>query len=243
MTFQSGSTTFWTRLESLLRNNTRQKLLAEFAGTLVMVFAGTGAIVVNDFSPGLPGIVGIGLAFGLSVFVMIYLLGPTSGAHLNPAVTITLCLAQKIPIRLVLPFIVSQCAGAMCATLFLFFLFPHHPTLGATIPKGSITQSFILEVFLSFVLIFAILRVLNRSTENRIGPPLLIGSIIAIEAILGGPISGASMNPARSLAPALFSGHLNHLWIYLLAPLLGGIFAIPVSKIIDATKAHILLNG
>lgn len=206
-------------------SNARQKLLAEFAGTFVMVFAGTGAIVANDVSHGQIGIVGIGLAFGLSVFAMIYLLGPISGAHLNPAVTVTLFLARKLPRNLALPYLVAQCSGAIGASLFLSFFFPDHPTLGATIPMGSAAQSLMLEMLLSLILLVAILLISERSTGKRIAPALVIGTIIGLEAIFGGPISGASMNPARSLAPALISGSLDHLWIYFLGPLMGAILA------------------
>jgi aquaporin NIP len=225
-------------LDSQLKNKTHLKLLSEFVGTFVMVFTGTGAIIVNDVSEGGIGVVGIALAFGLSVFAMIYLLGPTSGAHLNPAVTVTLCFAQKLHIRLALLFIASQCAGAMAASLLLFFLFPNHPTLGATIPSGSLAQSFVLELFFSFLLLLAILIISKRSSGNRISSALVIGSIIAVEAIFGGPISGASMNPARSLAPAIVSGHHAHLWIYMIAPVIGGMLAALVNITLFGNQAQ-----
>jgi aquaporin NIP len=202
-----------------------------------MVLAGTGAIVVNDVGHGQIGVVGIGLAFGLSVFAMIYLLAPISGAHLNPAVTVTFSFTRKMPISLTFAFIASQCAGAMSASLLLFFLFPIHPTLGATIPTGSAAQSFFLEIVLSFILLFAILTASNQISAKRIVPAVLIGAIIALEAIFAGPISGASMNPARSLAPAIISGHFEYLWIYLIAPIIGGILAVPLSKAIRSEPA------
>ena len=195
-----------------------------------MVFVGTGAIVANDLSHGRVGIPGIGLAFGLSVFGMIYLLGSISGAHLNPAVTITLTAARKIPVKWTLFYVLSQFSGAVSASGILFYLFPNHPTLGATFPSGSATESFILEFLMSFLLVFAILIIAKQTVRTRVGPAFLIGSIVALEAIFGGPTSGASMNPARSLAPALVTGHLEHVWIYLIAPVAGGFAAFAITK-------------
>jgi MIP family channel proteins len=206
------------------------KFLAEFAGTFAMVFAGTGSIVLNDLSHGRIGNIGIGLAFGLSVFAMVSLLGSISGAQINPAVTMTLWIARRIQTGVALAYIGFQFAGAIVASLLLSLLFPQHPTLGATLPRGSELQSFALEFLLSFILLFAILMLLMYPPKRRMISPILIGLLIALEATFGGPISGASMNPARSLAPAIVSRHLEHLWIYLTAPVIGGVFAIPVSK-------------
>jgi aquaporin NIP len=240
----NASTISSNRSELHLQTSAWQKLVAEFVGTFVLVLAGTGAIVANDISHGQVGVVGIGLAFGLSVFAMIFLLGPISGAHINPAVTCALFIARRTPMYLSLSYIVCQCAGAITASLLLFLLFPHHPTFGATIPRGSVTQSFILEFFLSFILLVAILTISKRFQENRLGFALVIGAIIALEAIFGGPISGASMNPARSLGPAIVSRRLDHLWIYLTAPIIGGILAVPVcAKFVPPTSRNQALNA
>jgi aquaporin NIP len=238
MIFQHGLMHSCRKSELNRLDNTRRMLLAEFCGTFVMVFAGTGAIVANDFSHGRIGVLGIGLAFGVSVFAMIFLLGAISGAHLNPAVTITLTVARKIPLRLTLFYILCQCAGALVASVLLSFLFSTHPTLGATIPSASATQSFLLEFFLTFLLLFAILITSSRALRSGLIPAVIIGAIIALGAIFGGPISGASMNPARSLAPAIVSGHMDHLWIYLLAPTFGGLTAIPIARTLEHRKQY-----
>ncbi len=191
-----------------------------------MVFAGTGAMIANDFTYGQIGITGIGLTFGLAVMAMIYVFGSISGAHLNPAVSLAIWLVGKFPGKYVLPYMMIQCAGAVSASLALSFLFPSHPTLGATLPAGSITQSFLVESLLSLILVFVILALSCMPNKKQISPALVIGAVIGLEAIFAGPISGASMNPARSIGPALVSGHTRQLWIYLVAPLIGSLTAV-----------------
>ncbi len=203
-----------------------KKIVSEFIGTYGLVFAGTGAIIINDVSNGSITHVGIALTFGLIVMVMVYTLGDISGAHLNPAVTLGFFVARRFPAREVIPYILSQFAGAIAASLTLRFLFPAHPTLGATLPAGSAVQSFILEFILTFFLMFVILGVSTGAKEKGITAGIAVGAVIALEAMFAGPICGASMNPARSLAPALVSGHLADLWIYLIAPVLGAATAV-----------------
>ena len=198
-----------------------KKLLSEFLGTFALVFAGTGAIVINEVSGGVVTHVGIALTFGLVVLAMIYTLGDISGAHLNPAVTFGFFVARRLPGSQVLPYIVSQCSGAIVASLLLRVLFPTSVTLGATIPSGGAMQSFVLEVVLTAILMFAILGVSTGASEKGITAGIVVGAVIAFEALFAGPISGASMNPARSLGPALVSLKHSSLWIYLTAPLLG----------------------
>jgi len=198
-----------------------RKLAAELFGTFALVFAGTGAIVVNDASGGLVSHVGIAFTFGLIVLAMIYALGDVSGCHLNPAVTLGFFVAKRFEGRLVVPYIVSQSVGAMLASVTIRLIFPLSATLGATLPAGSFYQSFILEFILTLILMFVILSVSTGSKEKGVLAGVAIGSVIALEALFAGPISGASMNPARSLAPALVSLRLDNLWIYLTAPILG----------------------
>lgn len=200
-----------------------KQLLAEAIGTFCLVFAGTGAIVVNGASGGTVSHVGIALAFGLIVLAMIYALGDVSGAHLNPAVTLGFCAARRFPWRLAAPYIASQCVGALLASLTLRFLFPASRTLGSTMPSGSASQSFVLEAILTAILMFVILGVSTGAKEKGITAGIAISSVIALEALFAGPISGASMNPARSLAPAVASAQLGALWIYLAAPVLGAL--------------------
>src|ERR1700735_3833068 len=182
-------------------------------------------MVINDASGGAITHVGIALTFGLIVLAMIYTVGDISGAHLNPAVTIGFWAARRMSGREVLPYIVSQFIGAILASALLRFLFPENKLLGATMPAGSEMQSFVLETILTFFLMLTILNVSTGAKEKGMKAGIAIGAVIALEAMFAGPICGASMNPARSLAPALVSGHFEHLWIYLVAPLLGAVAA------------------
>jgi aquaporin Z len=198
-----------------------KKLAAELLGTFALVFAGTGAIVINDVSGGVVSHVGVALTFGLIVLAMIYAVGDVSGAHLNPAVTLGFFAARRFEGRRVAPYIASQCFGAVLASLTLRLMFPTNATLGATLPAGGALQSFVLEAILTFLLMFVILSVSIGSKEKGVLAGVAVGAVIALEALFAGPISGASMNPARSLAPALVSLHLENLWVYLTAPVLG----------------------
>ena len=203
-----------------------KKCVAELIGTFGLVFAGTGAIVVNESSHGAITHVGIALTFGLVVLAMIYTIGDISGAHLNPAVTAGFWVARRLPGREVFPYIASQTAGALFASAVMRLLFPQNILLGTTLPAGSDAQSLILEVILTFFLMLAILNVSTGAKEKGITAGIAVGAVIALEAMFAGPISGASMNPARSFAPAAVSGHLQHLWIYLVAPPLGACMAV-----------------
>jgi aquaporin Z len=203
-----------------------RKLAAELFGTFALVFAGTGAIVINDVSKGAITHVGVALTFGLIVLALIYSLGDVSGAHLNPAVTVGFFAARRFPAGSVLPYIGSQCLGALLASFCLRLLFPEHLGLGATLPAGTELQSFFLEVFLTCLLMFVILSVSTGAKEKGITAGIAVGAVIALEALFAGPICGASMNPARSLAPAVVSLHLESLWVYLTAPFLGAFIAI-----------------
>lgn len=208
----------------------RRKAIAEFFGTFSLVFAGTGAIVINDVSGGAITHVGIALTFGLIVLAMIYTLGDISGCHLNPAVTLAFFVAKRCDGKSVAPYIASQVAGALLASLTLKVMFPDHASLGATEPSGSPLQSCFMELILTLILMVVILSVSSGSKEKGMLAGVAVGAVIALEAMFAGPISGASMNPARSLAPALVSFRLEHLWIYLLAPCLGAFLAVAVFR-------------
>jgi aquaporin Z len=151
---------------------------------------------------------------------MIYAIGDISGAHINPAVTIGFFAARRFEASSVIPYVASQCAGALAASVVMRFLFPQSVTLGATIPAGSVMQSFVLEMILTALLMFVILSVSTGAREKGITAGIAVGAVIALEALFAGPICGASMNPARSLAPAIVSGRLSNMWIYLAAPVL-----------------------
>lgn len=198
-----------------------RKLAAELFGTFALVFAGTGAIVINDVSGGTVSHVGIALTFGLIVLAMVYALGDVSGCHLNPAVTLGFFVARRFEGRWVVPYLVSQSLGAVLASVTLRLMFPTHATLGATLPAGDALQSFVMEFILTLILMFVILSVSTGSKEKGVLAGVAVGSVIALEALFAGPVSGASMNPARSLAPALVSLRFDSLWIYLTAPVLG----------------------
>lgn len=203
-----------------------RKLVAEFIGTFSLVFAGTGAIVINDVTQGTITHIGIALTFGLIVLAMIYAIGEISGAHLNPAVTLGFWAAGRMPGSEIPGYLGAQSAGAFAASGALKFLFPTHGTLGATLPAGAASQSFVLEVILTAILMFVILNVSTGAKEKGITAGIAVGSVIALEAMFAGPITGASMNPARSFAPAIVGGNLQHLWVYLTAPCLGALLAV-----------------
>jgi aquaporin Z len=203
-----------------------RKYLAEFLGTFAMVFCGTGAIVINQESNGAITHLGIAITFGLIVMVMIYALGSISGAHFNPAVTLAFHISGSFERKEILPYAASQLLGAIAASGLLRFLFPANALLGATMPAGSEIQAFVFEMLLSFFLMLVIIHVARGSKEQGMFAGLAIGSTVLLEALFAGPVCGASMNPWRSLAPALVSGHTEHVWIYLTAPFLGAAFAV-----------------
>lgn len=201
-----------------------RRYAAELLGTYALVFAGTGAIIINE-QTGALGHFGVAATFGLIVLAMIYAFGDLSGAHLNPAVTLGFVVARRFPAAQALPYIAAQLGGALLASLTLRFLFPSSVTLGATFPTGSASQSFILEVLLTYFLMLVILQVAHGSKETGIMAGIAIGAVVGLEALFAGPICGASMNPARSIAPALVSGEMRSLWIYIVAPVLGALLA------------------
>ncbi len=207
--------------------------IAEFLGTFCLVFAGTGAIIVNDISGGAISHVGIAATFGLVVMVMIYSIGDLSGAHLNPAVSLGFFAAGKSSVSQLWRYLVSQFMGALSASLILRLTFPTHGSLGATLPSHGIFAAFLFEVILTFILMFVIINVATGGKEKGIMAGLAIGATVGLDALFGGPVSGASMNPARSFAPALISGHLEGSWMYFIAPTIGALAAIGTWRLIS----------
>jgi aquaporin Z len=204
-----------------------RKWFAEAVGTFCLVFAGTGAVVTDDVSGGAVTHVGVAVTFGLVVMAMIYAVGDVSGAHLNPAVTCGFWLAGRLRAAAAVPYVAAQVVGGLVASGVLRVIFPAHPTLGATLPAGPVTQSFVLEAVLTLILMFVILSISVGPKEKGLMAGIAVGGVVGLEAMFAGPVSGASMNPARSLAPALVSGNLTHLWVYLAAPVLGAALAVP----------------
>lgn len=215
-------TTFLTDMN--LTKEIRRKLLAEFIGTFFLVFAGTGAVIVDSLTHRLSH-VGVAFTFGLTVMVLIYAFGHISGAHFNPAVTIAFLTLGQISKKEAFYYTITQFIAAISASATLFALFGDIANLGATLPAKSWEQGATLEFILTFVLIMIILASAVHRKASKSFAGLAIGGTVGLEAMFGGPISGASMNPARSLGPALISGNVEHLWIYLIITTLGAIVA------------------
>jgi aquaporin NIP len=208
-----------------------KRYVAEAIGTFALVFAGTGAIVIDDMTHAITH-VGFAITFGLVIMSMIYAFGDVSGAHFNPAVTIGFWISRRLSGREVLPYILAQLIGAFTASASLLAMFGNRAALGATVPAGSPWQSFALEAVLTGLLMLVILNVSTGPKEMGVMAGIAIGGIIGLEAMFAGPICGASMNPARSLAPAVVSGHLAFVWVYLAAPVLGAAVAGPLWKLV-----------
>lgn len=210
-----------------------RKYFAEVIGTFSLVFCCTGSVIVNEATHGLVSHVGIAITCGLIVMAMIYSVGDVSGAHLNPAVTVAFAVSKRFPSSQILPYVVAQLTGAVIASVSLKLLFPENSLLGTTLPAGSASQSFVMEIILTFFLMFVILNVSKGSRETGMFAGIAIGSVVLLAVLFGGPVSGASMNPARSLAPAVVSMNLSFLWIYLLAPFAGSLAAVYCENLLN----------
>ncbi len=197
-----------------------RRLAAEALGAFALVFFGAGAIMVDADGGGL-GQLGVALAFGLAIAAMIYAVGHVSGAHFNPAVSLGFALTRHFPWSRVAAYWAAQVTGAVAAALLLRASLGDVANVGATLPSGSDRQSFLWEVVLTFFLMLVIMAVATDTRAVGEAAALAVGGTVALGALVGGPVSGASMNPARSLGPALASGELQSLWIYLVAPLVG----------------------
>ena len=208
-----------------------RKYITEFIGTFFLVFVGCGVMVINTYVGGAITHVGVAMSWGLIVMVLIYSIGDISGAHMNPAVTIGFWVSKRFPLKEVFPYVGVQVLGALAASFALKFLFPLDETLGASLPSGTWQQSFIFEIILTFLLMFVILNVSTGAKEKGIMAGAAIGATVGLEAMFAGPICGASMNPARSIGPALASGHTEHLWAYIVSTILGAILAVLVFKL------------
>jgi aquaporin Z len=211
----------------------RNKWISEFVGTFALIFAGTGAIIINDTYDGMITHLGIALTFGLIIMAMIYTVGDISGAHFNPAVTVGFWLANRLPGKEIPGYVISQIFGALAASFVLKLTFPTHVTLGSTLPTINLLGSMIFEIILTFFLMFVIIHVATGAKEKGLMAGVAIGATVALAALFAGPVTGASMNPARSLGPAVISGTFTHLWIYLTAPFIGSGLAIALCRYMD----------
>jgi aquaporin NIP len=211
------------------RPNLARRALMEGIGTFALVTAGCGAIVSNTTHPGSLGGVGISLVFGLVIMVMIYAGGHLSGAHYNPSVTIAFALGRHFPLREAAAYIAAQVFGATTAALLLLAAWPSKPAnLGTTLPSVGDGTALAYEIVLTAFLMFVITAVATDTRAVGAAAAIAIGGTVGLDALFGGPITGASMNPARSFGPALASGTWSHFWIYLAGPVIGaaiGVFA------------------
>jgi aquaporin Z len=213
-----------------------KKYLSEFIGMFILVFAGTGVVIVDQHTGGAVTLTGIAACWGMIIVATVYAFGDISGNHINPAVTIAMAVDKRFEWKEVPPFLIAQLLGAFSASLLLHFLFPDNVSLGATQPGGSVMQSFIMEVIMTFILLLVILRVSTGSKEKGITAGLVIGATVAFLVLFGGPVSGTSLNPTRSLAPAIISGNLNALWIYLTAPVIGAVAAVFAHRVLHTSE-------
>ena len=203
----------------------RGALIAEFIGTFFLVFAGTGAIVVDSIGHEVTH-VGVSMVFGLVIAVLIYALGHISGAHFNPAVTVGFWALGEFPAKRVPWYVATQLIGAAAASALLFAIFGTAGGLGITMPRGGALESLIFETAMTFLLVFVIFGSAVHGMAIKSFAGIAIGGTIALDALFGGPVSGASMNPARSFGPALLTGVWTDQWIYVVGPLAGALLAV-----------------
>ena len=201
-----------------------------------MIFIGTGSIMIDSIHNEI-GNIGIGLSFGLSVMSVVYAIGSVSGAHINPAVSIAFWVNKKLITKDLIPYMFFQIVGGILASMLLFFLLPESKTMGETLIKCRDWEVvFIVEFIITFILMFVILQVSDKSRNLDRFSGIAIGGVVAFAAIFVGPISGASMNPARSIAPAILINDFSYLWIYIVSPILGAVLSVFVYKIIQTRK-------
>lgn len=211
-----------------------KKYYAEIIGTFALIFCGCGAMTINEITNGSISHIGIAITWGLIVMAMIYAFGEVSGAHFNPAVTIGFAFAKKFPWKDVPKYILAQSIGAVLASFLLWFLFPESEFLGETTPRTGFQpyKAAILEFLLTFLLMVVIINVSTGSKEIGTMAAIAVGGVILLEAMFAGPMTKASMNPIRSIAPALFTKNFQYLWLYITSPILGAIIAVLSCKLV-----------
>lgn len=216
-----------------------RRAAAEGLAAFALVFAGCGAIVANAASDGALGAVGVSLTFGLIVMAMVYATGHLSGAHINPAVTIAFALTRHFPAREAVAYVGAQVAGATAAAFTLLTIWPDRPAqLGATLPSVGVGSAFAYEAILTALLMFVIVAVATDTRAVGAAAAIAIGGTVGLDALFGGPVTGASMNPARSLGPALAAGERTGLWVYLTAPFLGAALGAAAYQLVRGREAR-----
>ncbi len=208
--------------------------IAEAVGTFILVFIGCGAILVNESSGGALGHAGIAMTFGLTVMTVIFAIGHVSGAHINPAVTIALVMIKRISLRKMVWYCMAQVAGAVLAAIALKYTVATGTSLGVTMPAGGLSQAFLMETLMTAFLVFMVVSLVTDPRASSSLAAIAIGGVVTVDAFVGGPITGASMNPARSFGPAIVSGQLDHLWLYIIAPIVGGMIGAGLYWLIGA---------
>jgi aquaporin NIP len=217
--------------ESILKS-----LIAEVIGTFLLVFFGCGAIIVNETYGGIVGLQGIAITFGLVVMTVVFAIGHISGAHINPSVTIGLACVGKFSWKKVVPYVIAQMIGGIAGAFILKIFFATGNTLGMTFPSSNLVQSFFIEIILTALLVLVAIILTTDTRAPSQFAAIAIGAVIAIDILVGGPVTGASMNPARSFGPALIMMRLDYVWLYLTAPIIGAIVASLVSMGICRNK-------
>ena len=228
----------------MVRPNLLRRAAAEGIGAFVLVFAGCGAIVTEAEHHGTVGNVGVALVFGLVVMAMIYATGHLSGAHLNPAVTVAFAATRHLPRIEAAAYIAAQLTGALLAALALAAIWPSQPAdLGATMPTVGDGSALVYEALMSAFLMFVIMAVATDTRAVGAGAAVAIGATVGLDALFGGPITGASMNPARSVGPALVSGQLTHLWLYLVGPVIGTVLGALAYQLVRGEHPAATMEG
>lgn len=215
-----------------------KQYISEIIGTFALIFCGCGAMTINEVTSGSISHVGVAATWGLIVMAMIYAFGEISGAHFNPAVTIAFAFAKKFAWKEVPKYILAQAIGGIFAAFMLWFLFPDSQFLGETTPADGFPpyKAAILEFILTFFLMVTIINVSTGSKEIGTMAAIAIGGVVLLEAMFAGPMTKASMNPIRSIAPAIFTGNFQYLWLYISAPILGAITAVSSCKLVKDDK-------
>jgi aquaporin NIP len=210
-----------TTATELIRPDLARRAAAEALAAFGLVFAGCGAVVANVRYEGALGAVGVSLVFGLIIMVMVYATGHLSGAHINPAVTVAFTLSRHFSGRDAVAYVVAQILGATAGALVLLAVWPNQPgDLGATVPSVGIGSALVYETVLTALLMFVIMAVATDTRAVGAAAAIAIGGTVGLDALFGGPVTGASMNPARSFAPALAAGEWTDFWIYVVGPVL-----------------------